>query len=91
MYLDFWKVDTMNVTRNSGLRWFMDTFKPGKRIVDIGAGYGGPSRVLMQDYQAEVTGLEYLEVHVDFGNMISRILGLHKFLEKLMQQMAVSS
>lgn len=55
----------------------MDTYvSTGKRIIDIGAGFGGQCRVMQAEYDADVIGLEYLEVNIGPGNRISELCNL---------------
>lgn len=63
----------MNMTLNGGIRYFMDTYTPGKSIVDIGAGLGGPARLLHAEYDANVIGLEYLQDCVTFSEKIDKL------------------
>ena len=40
------EVDMINWTQGEGVNWFMKKYSPGKSIVDVGAGYGGITRML---------------------------------------------
>jgi SAM-dependent methyltransferase len=58
----------------------MDKYKPGNKIVDIGAGLGGPCRMLAEEYGCTPIGLEYVMENVEIGNEISRSLGCPEYL-----------
>lgn len=50
--------------------------KPGARVLDIGAGYGGAARVLAQDYGAHVTCLNLSEKENTRNRMLTEQQGL---------------
>jgi len=70
----------LNVVQAKSVRYWMDKYTVGNKIVDVGAGLGGPCRVLQCEYGREVHGLEYVQRNVDVGNQISRDLGLTEIL-----------
>jgi SAM-dependent methyltransferase len=58
----------------------MDTYSPGKKVLDIGAGLGGSCRMIHAEYGSEPIGLEYLAPNIELGNEISRELKMPEFL-----------
>ena len=81
-YKDFQFFDSMNMTINGGIKYFFENYTPGKTIVDIGAGLGGPARLLNQEYGAEVIGLEYRQGLVDLSKKIDIACGLPNMLRQ---------
>lgn len=49
---------------------------PGKRILDIGSGVGGPARTLAEKYRCQVTGLELTAEFISAGKMLTELLGM---------------
>jgi 2-polyprenyl-3-methyl-5-hydroxy-6-metoxy-1,4-benzoquinol methylase len=80
-YKDYQPIDTLNVVQTKSAKYFMEKYQPGKKIVDIGAGMGGPVRMIAAEYGCEPVGLEYVMENVEMGNEISRSLGLPELLQ----------
>lgn len=49
---------------------------PGMRVLDVGAGVGGPARRFADHYGATVTAVELSEVLADTANRLSQLVGL---------------
>ena len=52
--------------------------EPGTRVIDIGAGIGGPARTLASRYGAVVTGIDLTAEYVEAGNLLSEKVGLRE-------------
>lgn len=49
---------------------------PGSRVLDVGCGTGGASRLLAAEFGGEVTGLDITAAFVDVAGWLSRVTGL---------------
>jgi len=49
---------------------------PGMRVLDVGAGVGGPARRFADHYGAKVTAIELSEVLADTANRLNHLVGL---------------
>ena len=72
----------INWTQGEGVHWFMKKYTPGKSIVDVGAGYGGITRMLKDQYDVEPISMDFNPDNVEFGNRISRDLGLPEYIKQ---------
>ena len=50
----------------------------GSLILDIGCGIGGPARMLAQEYQCKVVGLDYTAEYVRTATGLSKLVGLEE-------------
>lgn len=48
----------------------------GVRLLDVGCGIGGPSRMLADEYQCHVTGIDLTEEFIQTARKLSELLGL---------------
>jgi len=51
-------------------------FRPGKSVLDIGCGLGGPSRVLAAEFGCHVTGLDLSAEFIRSGRLLTEKCGL---------------
>jgi ubiquinone/menaquinone biosynthesis C-methylase UbiE len=49
--------------------------RPDEKILDIGAGMGGPARFLSAEYKCDVTGIELNETFVQVANLLTEKTG----------------
>jgi sarcosine/dimethylglycine N-methyltransferase len=52
------------------------SIEPGMRVLDVGAGVGGPARRFADRYGAKVTGVELSERLADTAERLTRLVGL---------------
>ncbi len=71
-------LDEFHIRGRKGTQELFALLKPTRsmHVLDIGAGLGGPARVLASQYGSTVTGLDLSEVFVDVGNELSEWLNL---------------
>lgn len=50
--------------------------KPGERVVDLGSGIGGPSRLLAAEFSCDVTGVDLTPEFVDAARVLTEKCGL---------------
>lgn len=48
----------------------------GKNVLDVGCGLGGPSRLLADEYNCKVTGIDMCEEYIKTATELSTLLGL---------------
>lgn len=50
--------------------------KPGERVIDLGSGIGGPSRLLAAEFGCDVTGIDLTPEFVDAARILTEKCGL---------------
>jgi SAM-dependent methyltransferase len=79
-YKDYNLVDEINLTESEGYKYFLRKYCPGKNVLEIGAGLGGPGRMMVEEFGINLVGIDYNAENVAFGNEISRELNMIEFL-----------
>lgn len=51
--------------------------KKNLRVLELGAGIGGVSRILATKYDCEVTAIDYLYEHVEVNKQINKMCGIN--------------
>jgi cyclopropane fatty-acyl-phospholipid synthase-like methyltransferase len=72
----------INLTEAEGYKYFLRNYSSGTNVVEVGAGLGGPGRMMIKEFGVNIDGLEYNEENIAFGNEMSRELGMPEFLRK---------
>ena len=70
--VDEFHVRGAEVTRELASQLRLDNL----RVLDVGCGLGGPSRMLADDYGCQVTGIDLSEEFIETANKLSELVGL---------------
>lgn len=55
--------------------------RPGERVLDVGAGLGGPARVLARHYGCRVTALDVTIAYCEAAEVLNQLAGLDTLIE----------
>lgn len=55
--------------------------RPAERVLDVGAGLGGPARVLARDYGCHLTGLDLTPAYCQAAQVLNQLTGLAARIE----------
>ncbi len=75
---DLSKYDEMHIGRHEATQRFASKldFAKGQKIIDIGAGLGGPARYIANKFQCHVTGIDLTPQHVETANKLSQLVSI---------------
>ena len=77
---DLHSVDQMHLRGRTAAREFLDSLdiKAGDKVLDVGCGLGGPARMAVSRYSADVTGIDLTEAFCDSARQLNALVGLER-------------